>query len=200
GLTNGDFNSIIVPGLYSTGGTWINGPLGTATHAGLLEVQARYYANFYVQILRLSNGQVFRRTGASASSWDPWVVIELPAVGTVSRAGGLPAGALIERGNNSNGEYVRFADGTQICISPAISDISVTTAFGSAMFSSPLVSDTPFPAAFVGSPMCFGMNNSQNNVFFIVRGSTTNWIWLAAAPVSLTGRTARLCAIGRWFS
>lgn len=36
-------------------------------------------------------------------------------VGTVSQSGGVPTGAVVERGSNANGEYVRFADGTQIC-------------------------------------------------------------------------------------
>ena len=36
-------------------------------------------------------------------------------LGTVSESGGVPTGAIIERGSNSNGEYVRFADGTQKC-------------------------------------------------------------------------------------
>lgn len=36
-------------------------------------------------------------------------------LGTVSQSGGAPTGAVIERGSNANGEYVRFADGTQIC-------------------------------------------------------------------------------------
>lgn len=36
-------------------------------------------------------------------------------LGTVSQSGGDPSGALIERGSNSNGQYVRYADGTQIC-------------------------------------------------------------------------------------
>lgn len=35
-------------------------------------------------------------------------------LGAVSQAGGVPNGAIIQRGANSNGEYVRFADGTQI--------------------------------------------------------------------------------------
>ena len=35
-------------------------------------------------------------------------------VGTVSQSGGIPTGAVVERGSNANGEYVRFADGTQI--------------------------------------------------------------------------------------
>ncbi|MCO7595082.1 MULTISPECIES: pyocin knob domain-containing protein [Pseudomonas] len=37
-------------------------------------------------------------------------------VGTVSQSGGVPTGAIIERGSNTNGEYVRYADGTQICV------------------------------------------------------------------------------------
>lgn len=36
-------------------------------------------------------------------------------LGAVSQSGGTPSGAVIEEGSNANGEYVRFADGTQIC-------------------------------------------------------------------------------------
>ena len=36
-------------------------------------------------------------------------------LGAVSKVGGVPTGAGFERGANVNGEYVRFADGTQIC-------------------------------------------------------------------------------------
>ena len=36
-------------------------------------------------------------------------------LGTVSQTSGVPTGAVIERGSNANGEFVRFADGTQIC-------------------------------------------------------------------------------------
>lgn len=35
-------------------------------------------------------------------------------LGTVSQSGGVPTGAIIERGSNANGEYVRFAGGLQI--------------------------------------------------------------------------------------
>ena len=38
-------------------------------------------------------------------------------LGTVSQSGGVPTGAVIERGSNANGEYVKFADGTMICLS-----------------------------------------------------------------------------------
>lgn len=39
-------------------------------------------------------------------------------LGVVSESGGVPTGAVIERGGNANGEFVRFADGTQICNMP----------------------------------------------------------------------------------
>jgi len=37
-------------------------------------------------------------------------------IGTVSQSSGYPTGAIIERGSNSNGQYVKFADGTMFCI------------------------------------------------------------------------------------
>lgn len=36
-------------------------------------------------------------------------------VGTVSQSSGVPTGAIIERGSNANGDYVKYADGTMIC-------------------------------------------------------------------------------------
>lgn len=36
-------------------------------------------------------------------------------LGTVSQSGGVPTGALIEYGSNSNGAYQKFAGGLQIC-------------------------------------------------------------------------------------
>lgn len=36
-------------------------------------------------------------------------------LGPVGQASGVPTGAIIQRGSNANGEYVRYADGTQIC-------------------------------------------------------------------------------------
>jgi hypothetical protein len=37
-------------------------------------------------------------------------------LGTVSESSGVPTGAIIERGNNANGEFVKYADGTLICL------------------------------------------------------------------------------------
>ena len=67
---------------------------------------------------------------------------EADIVGTVSQSGGDPTGAVIERGSNSNGEYVRYADGTQICWHRASMEIPS----GSTVYDF----DWDFPAPFVG--------------------------------------------------
>jgi hypothetical protein len=54
---------------------------------------------------------------AEGGGWTAWreVFHQGNFVGTVSQASGVPTGAIIERGSNANGSFVRFADGTQIC-------------------------------------------------------------------------------------
>lgn len=64
-------------------------------------------------------------------------------VGAVSQSAGVPTGAIIQRGNNGNGEFVRYADGTQICwtstsfIVPPVGNSSVTWTFPAAFASRP---------------------------------------------------------------
>ncbi|MCL4674607.1 MAG: hypothetical protein KJZ59_00905, partial [Pararhodobacter sp.] len=69
-------------------------------------------------------------------------------LGTVSQSGGVPTGAVIERGANANGEYVRLADGTQICTR----SILIATAGATS------TSDHVFPAAFFGVPRFSAIN------------------------------------------
>lgn len=59
--------------------------------------------------------------------------------GTAAAMNALGAGGIIERGSNANGEYVRFADGTQIC-TRSISGYEAG------------VSLVNFSAAFIGAP------------------------------------------------
>jgi len=50
-------------------------------------------------------------------------------LGTVSQSGGNPTGAVIEAGSNANGDYVRFADGTQICTNANAAIVTAPAAF-----------------------------------------------------------------------
>lgn len=71
-------------------------------------------------------------------------------LGTVSQSSGVPTGALIERGSNANGDYVRFADGTQICaMSFTVPGDGWTTAAWGAWFSA---GTFPLPATFAAAP------------------------------------------------
>lgn len=61
------------------------------------------------------------------TTWDSWhnLFDHANIVGTVSESAGTPTGAVFERGSNGNGEYIRFADGTQMCTN---SNAAITTA------------------------------------------------------------------------
>ncbi|MEH7830573.1 pyocin knob domain-containing protein, partial [Gemmobacter denitrificans] len=74
--------------------------------------------NFQAQIASPLTGGVFlRRTQDAGVTWTPWerIVTLRGLLGTVSQSGGVPTGAVLERGSNANGDYLRLADGTQIC-------------------------------------------------------------------------------------
>ncbi|MGP3699918.1 hypothetical protein ACTVZP_22200, partial [Rhodobacter sp. NSM] len=78
-------------------------------------------------------------------------------LGTVAQSAGLPTGALIERGSNANGEYTRFADGTQICFINAF-DLPYLPGAGGAVCQG----DWTFPATFAAQPAVMAMLNGPN--------------------------------------
>lgn len=85
--------------------------------------------NVGLQVLASGSTQdLYHRARDAANSWASWrrVVDTENLVGTVSQSGGVPTGAVIEQGSNANGQYLRFADGTQICSQ------TITTGTGSA--------------------------------------------------------------------
>jgi uncharacterized protein DUF2793 len=63
----------------------------------------------------------------SGTTWSVWRNLYDSAniVAPVSQSGGTPTGGVIERGSNANGDYIRFADGTQMCTN---SNTAITTA------------------------------------------------------------------------
>lgn len=74
-------------------------------------------------------------------------------LGGVAQTGGLPTGAVIERGHNANGEYVRYADGTQICWNAfGYSGVAVSTAYAGGFRSGTLGSSLIFAAGFSAAP------------------------------------------------
>ena len=123
-LTSGDnLNDLLVSGLYfnpsAANAAGNNYPIN---YAGSV-LNIRRTANNHTQRFSAfapnslpEDIRIFERS-RGLGAWSPWVEIfhQGRILGTVSQSGGIPTGALFERGSNSNGEYVRFADGTQIC-------------------------------------------------------------------------------------
>ncbi len=146
--------------------------------------------------------RVNRTTGAAAFLAGATVAGQVAyhrgnVLGAVGQSAGLPTGALVERGSNANGEYVRFADGTQICTSPQWA-LDTNVASGSLFRSAEQV--WVFPAAFSAVPMVHATNMNNTEIWGAARSSSTTGaagrLW---AATSFTGRSLRMSAIGRWF-
>ena len=123
-------------------------------------------------------------------------------LGTVSQSGGVPTGAIIERGSNANGEFVRYADGTQICwLTDTVNARAINSAFMGGFRSSG--QSWSYPAAFSSTPVisvtpisASGLSGYATNT-----PSATNFAWSVTAVTSQGSqdRSVSLRAIGRWF-
>lgn len=134
-------------------------------------------------------------------------------LGTVSQSSGSPTGAIIERGDNANGQYIKMADGTQICtrgvtITPNPGQtftmpasfldegaIDFVAAFGAAGFEQRPTSGSGYADRYA---------NSITTTVAGIDGDT----WEVAAGVTnilpgdwpaVGNYAAKLFAIGRWF-
>jgi hypothetical protein len=135
-------------------------------------------------------------------------------LGTVSQSSGVPTGAIIERGSNVNGEYVKYADGTQICFAKVTIDQS-----GAFSGSSRLSGDFTYAAEFNADGAIVQMSipvHTSSNFIGCSRTSVISWgpsgsnssnansisIFFDTGTVNTT--TASVAAItvqavGRWF-
>jgi hypothetical protein len=119
-------------------------------------------------------------------------------VGTVSQSGGVPTGALFERGVNANGEYIRIANGTQICISNVFT-ADATTPVG-ALYKWASNQTWAFPAAFAAVPSVTpGATNNTSLTATCATTTTTDITVNVLNALSVAGRSASFIAIGRWF-
>jgi hypothetical protein len=124
-------------------------------------------------------------------------------LGTVSQSSGVPTGAIIERGSNANGEYVRYADGTQECWSPQIRLGYVNA--NSCDFT------WTFPASFVSTSYGHSINgegfaglavSKRQGLFELASRTTTSAIARLSGTGSFTSGDyvdAKARVIGRWY-
>ncbi|WP_376786885.1 hypothetical protein [Stutzerimonas nitrititolerans] len=121
-------------------------------------------------------------------------------LGTVSQSGGVPTGAIIERGSNANGEYVRFADGTQICTNDRVHESPGPTSLANGFYWESV--SWSYPAPFTAKPGVCGGARAPGQVTAIAAsdGFTTYASVYVVAPAEWQASSfvVTLTAIGRW--
>ncbi len=147
----------------------------------------------------------FVRTSTPDNLWSPWREIyhQGSILGTVSQSGGIPTGAIIERGTNANGEYIRFADGTQICVSNKVSAPSATAAAGPAgWFRATPDTTVIFPASFIAAPNVSVAALPFSGSFVVPIHGSPGTGGVQASLLAISSGTLgllRVTAVGRWF-
>ena len=109
----------------------------------------------------------------------------------------LTSGAIIERGSNANGEYVKFADGTLIC-----RNIDTINLNG---YNSGVYRQINFPHTFLNnkySLSVYGWRAADDSIMFFLRGGsirTVNTFNITTSTNdSALGTRFDYVAIGRW--
>lgn len=151
----------------------------------------------------ISNNEFVRSYNTSTNSWNAWsrVYNSSSILGIVSQVNGLPTGAVIERGSNANGDYVRFADGTQICWGVAPQAQTVNQAGNLIFFSGNVAFN--FPASFSAIP-CVAGNTSDHSISYswvasTVTPSLTGSGWVLVSTGQNATARFRWIATGRWY-
>lgn len=199
-----DYNSVGAFQVAKFGGGQLNPPFGASDVAPVLAWANN--ASFTTQVAAKQNGTgLIKFRVQNNNVWQAWREIYHTGnlLGTVSQSGGVPTGAIIERGSNSNGEYVKFADGTLICRVKNLSAPDISSPSGSVFLSS---SDSiwNFPLAFSEYPAVYGTRKAFTGVW-VAAGSgdvtTTFASFRLARGTSFSGATLTFdaVAIGRWF-
>ncbi|MFG0506031.1 pyocin knob domain-containing protein [Pseudomonas putida] len=207
-----DFNALTSHGwqakLYSQANANSPGALGNAAYYYVLNV---VYGSNLTQIAipygsnAVNRGRICWRS-LYQGGWLDWqkCLSQFDILGVASQAGGVPTGAIIERGSNANGEYVRYADGTQICWGLRTYSDGVGTAAGSAYISGSGAAITwpvPFSSATVAlsagvwsgsyrvTILPYRSNQNNGTVTFqfyasVPAGTDIGYVWMA---------------VGRWY-
>ncbi|UNM17261.1 phage tail protein [Pseudomonas sp. ArH3a] len=161
-------------------------------------------ANFIVNRGGGLGGFSFRSVNSNNTESGP--ITTLSYEGVLNVPGGIQLNGknLVERGSNANGDYVRLADGTQICWKRITTDAS-SNAIG-AIYGSGAFGAGPFPASFTEIPkivhsgyIASGTVNAMWSSCYSTPSQTSwgNYRMLSAG--SYGAGYIDVVAVGRWF-
>jgi hypothetical protein len=153
------------------------------------------------QIAQTLTGQLFHRH-ETASGFAAWrrVFDTMNLVGTVNQSAGVPTGAVFQYGSNGNGDYVRFADGTQLCWRVASADLAIDTAYFGGYRST--VQGRNAAASFLSAPVAVATVRNQSAFGVEITETSTTGAsirWLSISSQASAPREAFVCFIGRWY-
>jgi len=130
-------------------------------------------------------------------------------LGTVSQTSGIPTGALMEYGSNSNGEFWKFASGLMICTAVATFTTSVSNALNGGFYSGAAAPVKNMPATFISLPrvskeVTTSTSPNDSTGYASISGPPTTSTWNGFYFGELFGRPSQTyilnyMAIGRWF-
>jgi len=128
-------------------------------------------------------------------------------VGPVNLSDGVPSGAIIERGGNANGEYIKFADGTMVC---CLSNFNIPETALSASFSRVCNLPAVFASIDGMKPAASVLSTNSGNLesagalyrngfsLVILSGSQINFAGYTYSSPIQTPLTIGIQVIGRW--
>ncbi|MGB5903820.1 MAG: pyocin knob domain-containing protein [Xanthobacteraceae bacterium] len=203
-LAAADLNAAINPGVYASDPATASRPPGN-TYYNVIVV--RLGSALISQIAALgtsssTNTCYMRGSNDNGTTWSAWSRFYMTSniVGTVSQSGGVPTGAIVERGNNGNGSWVRFADGTQICWFAGQLYFAIEASYGSIYQGGAGVS---YPVSFTNIPSVSanGCRTGQIGMAMAVGASTSGFFFRVIDWFSRGAdfNDASYVAIGRWF-
>ncbi len=138
----------------------------------------------------------------------PNTVVLRAILGTVSHAGGIPTGALMEAGNNANGLYARWANGWQVCIGARVLAQNMQISYLGG-FRGQGLHMVQLPASFVDAAsyqvaMVSGGPNEGQVFGWVENRANRNAGYFQPMPLAVTSQTEgarylQFVAAGRWF-
>ena len=123
----------------------------------------------------------------------------IEGLGNFSNMPLVVGGPIVESGNNANGDWIRYADGTQICYKHTVSTAEATNAYGSLYFS--YFIGWTFPRQFTRKPLAGAFLEDNQMVSAALYNVGTGIIErlnvYTSVPISQT-ISVHYIAIGRW--
>jgi hypothetical protein len=203
--SNVNWDTIATPGrYYIPGATGVNVPISGS--------------NWFVEVIK--NGSIIKQSAVQQGSalrldrayvsgaWLNWDMAynRTSLLGGVSQVSGQPTGSVIERGSNANGEYVRLADGTQICTFKTRTIKTINISSGQLFFGGAEPARS-FPMVFAAAPTVAITAALESGEGWFLGGSSLVMSTSAWPPGYVFSQLARSAmqvaveyiAIGRWY-